>query len=203
MSLRCLALAVVCCWAAAVNAGHGKIVAVPHGSEVPDGAVPMPAGMRMPAKAVADATRRARKSGRSVSIDVPEHALPSVASASQSSSLASTTSLGHTLDKKESHKQKMASATDAQIGDDADEITGDGARKSRQPVDEVSKLIKMLPYAFCGVTVAVICVICIMGRISKYAQTDSSYFENGTMKEHKSAAKGGAKSGGGVGYRRY
>lgn len=38
MSLRCLALAVVCCWAAAVNAGHGKIVAVPQGSEVPDGA---------------------------------------------------------------------------------------------------------------------------------------------------------------------
>jgi len=96
----------------------------------------------------------------------------------------------------------MAAATDAQIGDDADEITGDGMRKSRQPVDEVSKLVAMLPYAFCGVTVAVISVICIMGRISKYAQTDSSYFENGTMKEHKSAPKGRG-GGGGVGYRRY
>ena len=38
----------------------------------------MPAGMRMPAKKVAEATRRARLSGRSVSIDVPPEALPSL-----------------------------------------------------------------------------------------------------------------------------
>jgi hypothetical protein len=30
----------------------------------------------------------------------------------------------------------------------------------------------MLPYAFCGVCIAVIFVICVMGRISKYAQSD-------------------------------
>jgi len=41
--------------------------------------------------------------------------------------------------------------------------------------------IKMLPYAFCGVTVAVICVICIMGRISKYAQTDRCVYRVPTV----------------------
>merc|ERR1712127_406744 len=116
--------------------------------------------MRMPAKAVAEATRRARSTGRSVSIDVPKEALPSLANAGAAASSSayaaaySGGSLKHTLSKKESHKQKMAASTDKQIGDDADEITGDGARKSRQPVDEVSRLVAMLPYAFCGVTVA-------------------------------------------------
>jgi hypothetical protein len=41
-------------------------------------AVPIPAGMRMPAKKVAEATRRARSTGRSVSIDVGPEALASL-----------------------------------------------------------------------------------------------------------------------------
>jgi len=41
-------------------------------------AVPIPAGMRMPAKRVAEATRRARSTGRSVSIDVGPEALASL-----------------------------------------------------------------------------------------------------------------------------
>ena len=75
----------------------GKIVAVPHGNPVPDGAVPMPAGMRMPAKKVAEATRRARLSGRSVSIDVPPEALPSLANtpAASSGSVSASARCGH------------------------------------------------------------------------------------------------------------
>ena len=119
---RCLLVAVVCAiWGSSgVAAGHGKIVAVPHGAFIPDGAVPLPSGMRMPAKAVAEATRRARSSGRSVSVDVPAQALPSLANhqalaSSKDASSSSSPSLSHTLGKKESHKQKMAASTDAQV----------------------------------------------------------------------------------------
>ena len=42
-----------------------------------------------------------------------------------------------------------------------------------------------------------------MGRITKYANTDSSYFEDGTMKEHKSVPKGFKGGMGRVGFRRY
>ena len=43
---------------------------------------------------------------------------------------------------------------------------------SRQLTRFRNRQVAMLPYAFCGVTVAVIFVICVMGRISKYANTD-------------------------------
>ena len=47
--------------------------------------------------------------------------------------------LSHTLGRKHSHKQRMAASTDAQIMDDADQVTGDGmrVRSQQQPVDEV------------------------------------------------------------------
>ena len=93
---------------------------------------------------VAEATRRARHTGRSVSIDVPNEALPAMGSLfSEALSLGgkapSPPALSHTLGRKHSHKQRMAASTDAQIMDDADQVTGDGmrVRSQQQPVDEV------------------------------------------------------------------
>ena len=42
----------------------GKLVAVPHGASIPEGATSVPEGLRMPAHVVADATQRARLSGK-------------------------------------------------------------------------------------------------------------------------------------------
>eukprot|EP00960_Hanusia_phi_P076102 768516-Hanusia_phi.AAC.4 len=46
------------------EASGGKLVAVPHGARIPEGATSVPQGLRMPAHVVADATQRARLSGK-------------------------------------------------------------------------------------------------------------------------------------------
>lgn len=45
-----------------------------------------------------------------------------------------------------------------------DLVTGDGARPTHQPVDEVTKLVGMLPYAFVAVVCAVVFVVCLLGK---------------------------------------
>mmetsp|Transcript_39310 Transcript_39310/g.78772 ORF Transcript_39310/g.78772 Transcript_39310/m.78772 type:complete len:194 (+) Transcript_39310:86-667(+) len=166
----------------------GQIVAVPHGATLPPGAVDIPHGMRVPAKTIADATRRARQTGQPVGVDV-----------------SSVDSIRTTRSRKESHRQRMSAMTDAQISNSADTITGDGARPTRQPVDEVSRLLAMLPYALCILAVAVVFVICIVGRISRYVSAEqSSYFQDGKQSDYKTPPKGSVRGMGRGGFgRRY
>mmetsp|Transcript_48899 Transcript_48899/g.153595 ORF Transcript_48899/g.153595 Transcript_48899/m.153595 type:complete len:187 (+) Transcript_48899:123-683(+) len=170
----------------------GKLVAVPHGASIPEGATSVPEGLRMPAHVVADATQRARLSGKAVAVDIPKSAIQGASSFSD------------TLARKTSHRQRMTTMRDSQIGDGADQISGDGATAKRQPVDEVSRLISMLPYAFGMVAVAVVLVLCLIGRISKYVSSEnSSYFaKDGSQAQHKSVPKGVGGMGR-VGFRRY
>eukprot|EP00286_Rhodomonas_abbreviata_P006769 CAMPEP_0181326672 /NCGR_PEP_ID=MMETSP1101-20121128/21646_1 /TAXON_ID=46948 /ORGANISM="Rhodomonas abbreviata, Strain Caron Lab Isolate" /LENGTH=185 /DNA_ID=CAMNT_0023435187 /DNA_START=139 /DNA_END=692 /DNA_ORIENTATION=- len=157
--------------------GKGKIVAVPPGAEVPHGAQSIPHGLRLPAGPIVDATHKARSTGQAVAFDIPA-------------------AVKTTHGRKENHKQRMASMTDSQISDSADAITGDGARPTRQPVDEVSKLIAMLPYALVILAFAVVFLICIMGRISRYVSAEqSSYFQDGKQADTKIAPKGGVRMG--------
>jgi len=65
-----------------------------------------------------------------------------------------------------------------------DFVTGDGAKPQHQPVDEVSKLVAMLPYAFVAVAVAVVFVICLLGKVMKMkAEDNSSYFGKDGMQD--------------------
>ena len=87
----------------------------------------------MPVKAVAEATRRARSTGRSVAITVPNEALPAIGNIFNEAMPALAGSpLSHTLGNKESHRQRMAASTNEQISDNADMVTGDGARAKKQ-----------------------------------------------------------------------
>mmetsp|Transcript_59172 Transcript_59172/g.139371 ORF Transcript_59172/g.139371 Transcript_59172/m.139371 type:complete len:280 (-) Transcript_59172:70-909(-) len=139
----------------------GKIVAVPHGATMPPGNV-------------AEATRRARASGKSVAVDI-------------------SSPMDTIRHRKESHRQRMSAMTDSQISGSANLITGDGARPTRQPVDEVSRLLAMLPYALCILAVAVVFVICLVGRISKYVSAEqTSYFQDGKQSDTKIAPKFGS-----------
>lgn len=146
----------------------GKIVAVPHGATMPPGNV-------------AEATRRARASGKSVAVDI-------------------SSPMDTIRHRKESHRQRMSAMTDSQISGSANLITGDGARPTRQPVDEVSRLLAMLPYALCILAVAVVFVICLVGRISKYVSAEqTSYFQDGKQSDTKIAPKFGSVKGMGRG----
>jgi len=87
-----------------------------------------------PYSQMAEATRRARATGQSVSVDVDGDAQP-VGSAAPGSLRTGGSAFGsQTLSRKGEHRHRMASG--ARYGS-ADTITGDGARPTRQPVDEV------------------------------------------------------------------
>ncbi|KAJ1473758.1 hypothetical protein T484DRAFT_1834965 [Baffinella frigidus] len=64
--------------AAAGSGGH--VVAVPPGGHIPDGAVEMPTGVTVPFSKMSEATRRARATGQTVSVDVDDQAQPTGAS---------------------------------------------------------------------------------------------------------------------------
>mmetsp|Transcript_49840 Transcript_49840/g.113498 ORF Transcript_49840/g.113498 Transcript_49840/m.113498 type:complete len:162 (-) Transcript_49840:168-653(-) len=161
----------------------------------------MPTGVTVPFSKMSEATRRARATGQTVSVDVDDQAQPTGASEAAG---ATTLHRGGaawdtTMSRKSEHRQRMSSGG----GGSANEVTGDGMRPTHQPVDEVGHLVAMLPYAFCILAVAVVIVICVVGRMSKMVSAESSsYFQDGKMADHKQAPKG-AGGMGKVGFRRY
>uniref|UniRef100_A0A7S0N8L0 Uncharacterized protein n=1 Tax=Cryptomonas curvata TaxID=233186 RepID=A0A7S0N8L0_9CRYP len=189
-----------------VSARHaGHLAVVPEGAPTPDGAIELPAGMKLPARDVAEATAHARRTGRPVLVPLDESALPPGtqrkfgrsrrrAHAQELESAAAAGGDALTLNpvaevkhrEREKHRQLAAAG-----GGSGDGVTGDGARPTRQPVDEATKLLGMLPYALAILGFAVIAVICILGRLSKYLSPDSSsYFDkSGNQSSHRTAPK--------------
>mmetsp|Transcript_32860 Transcript_32860/g.87169 ORF Transcript_32860/g.87169 Transcript_32860/m.87169 type:complete len:232 (-) Transcript_32860:172-867(-) len=211
-----------------VTALHiGHLAVVPEGAPAPEGAIELPAGMKLNARDVAQATKNARRTGRTSMIPLDESSLPdddsagdeaggdegdaglqqhmaAVSRKGRSESLTLNPAAEAKAREVEKHRQRAAlgGGDGSEDDDDSDDkLTGDGARATHAPVDEVTRLLNMLPYALAILFLAVVAVVCLIGRLSKYISSDSaSYFDkSGNQSSQRAAPK---MRGGGFG-RRY